>query len=88
MTSTGERFYEAELRRLQGELWLARAAAHRQAAEHCFQEALTTARQQQAKSWEVQAALSLSRLWHEEGKRDAARKLLDGVCEGSRNQVI
>jgi predicted ATPase len=48
------------------------------AAQHeaCFQQALAIARHQQAKSWELRAAMSLSRLWQQQGKRDEARELL------------
>ena len=42
----------------------------------CFQQALDIARRQQAKSWELRAAMSLSRLWQQQGKRAAARELL------------
>jgi predicted ATPase len=42
----------------------------------CFEEALTVARQQQAKSWELRAAMSMARLWRDQGKRDEARNLL------------
>ena len=88
---TGERFWEAELYRLQGVLLLqarvprpasARVAASARlhptdlAAEACFHQALTIARRQQAKSWELRAALSLSRLWQQQGKRAAAYELL------------
>ena len=45
-------------------------------AEACFQQALAIARRQQAKSWELRAAISLSRLWQHQGKRDDARVLL------------
>jgi predicted ATPase len=45
-------------------------------AEACFQQALAIARRQQAKSWELRAAMSLSRLWQQQGKWAAARKLL------------
>jgi predicted ATPase len=45
-------------------------------AEASFQNALTVARRQSAKSWELRAAMSLSRLWQRQGKRDEARKLL------------
>jgi predicted ATPase len=45
-------------------------------AEACFQKALTIARRQSAKSWELRAAMSLSRLWQRQGKRDEARRLL------------
>ena len=46
------------------------------AAEACFQRALAVARRQTAKSWELRAAMSLSRLWQQQGKRDEARELL------------
>jgi predicted ATPase len=45
-------------------------------AEACFQQALAIARQQQAQSWELRAAMSLARLWQQQGKRAAARDLL------------
>jgi predicted ATPase len=73
---TGGRFYGAELRRLQGELLRARAAEPDPDAEACFQQALAVARHQQAKSWELRAAMSLSRLWQQQGKRAEARELL------------
>jgi predicted ATPase len=57
VTRTGERFYEAELYRLKGELMLQESPAA--AAEPCFQQALEVARQQEAKSWELRAATSL-----------------------------
>ena len=49
---------------------------HAAQAEACFQQALAVARRQQAKSWELRTAVSLSRLWQQQGKRDAARALL------------
>ena len=48
-------------------------------AEACFQQALTIARRQQAKSWELRAATSLARLWQQQGKRAEAHKLLAPV---------
>ena len=45
-------------------------------AEASFQQALTVACRQQAKSWELRAAVSLSRLWQQQGQRDKARALL------------
>jgi hypothetical protein len=45
-------------------------------AEACFQQALTIARQQQAKAWELRAVLSLARLWQQQGKYTAAYALL------------
>jgi predicted ATPase len=67
----------AEAYRLQGELLLqARGLAQAVAAETCFQQALTIARRQQAKSWELRAAISLSRLWQQQEKQAEAHALL------------
>ena len=78
---SGVRFYEAELYRLKGELLLAQASTGHevQEAEACFRQALAVARRQQAKWLELRAAISLSRLWQQQGKRDAARHLLAEV---------
>src|SRR5262249_53378248 len=81
---TGERYYEAELHRQRGELLLRREAKSHPAqgsrdqyeAETCFQHALDVARHQQAKSLELRAAVSLSRLWQRQGRRTEARTLL------------
>ena len=73
---TGERYYEAELHRLKGELLLQQATPVVSHAETCFQQALDIACRQQAKSLELRAAMSLSRLWQQQGKRDAAHDLL------------
>jgi predicted ATPase len=73
---TGERYYEAELHRLTGELLLQQATPEVSHAETCFQQALDIARGQQAKSLELRAAMSLARLWQQQGKRDEARTLL------------
>ena len=73
---TGERYYEAELHRLKGELLLQHAAPEVSHAETCFQQSLAIARRQQAKSLELRAAMSLSRLWQQQGKRAEAHDLL------------
>ncbi|RMF92199.1 MAG: adenylate cyclase [Nitrospinota bacterium] len=89
---TGERFWEAELYRLKGELLLQQSAAvgelhaapiagracpaPAEEAETCFRQALDIARRQQAKSLELRAVMSLSRLWQQQGKRAEARELL------------
>src|SRR5262249_47370246 len=73
---TGERYYEAELHRLTGELLLQQAAPEVSHAETCFQQSLAMARRQQAKALELRAAMSLSRLWQQQGKRDEAQALL------------
>jgi predicted ATPase len=74
-----ERRWEAELHRLKGEILLAGAAEQHREAEACFRQALDVARRQEAKSWELRAAMSLSRLWQQQGKRDEARQLLAPV---------
>ena len=66
----------AEAYRLQGELLLRQATPDAAQAEACFQQALAIARRQQAKSWELRAAISLSRLWQQQGKREEAHELL------------
>ena len=76
MDSTQERFYEAEVHRVQGALVLAQAADQHAQAETCFQHALAIARRQQARSWELRAAMSLARLWQQHGKRAEAHALL------------
>jgi predicted ATPase len=76
---TGFRFYEAELHRLEGELLLRKAAPDSPRAETCLHRALDFARSQQAKSLELRAAMSLSRLWHQHGKKKEARRLLKEI---------
>jgi predicted ATPase/class 3 adenylate cyclase len=74
----GERSYEVELYRLKGEL-LQRAEGRKQIeaeAEAYFRQALEVARHQSAKSWELRTAMSLSRLWQRQGKKEEARKML------------
>jgi class 3 adenylate cyclase/predicted ATPase len=78
-----ERYSEAELYRLQGDLLLALARTEDQGhsprtgeAETCFQQALEVARRQHAKSWELRAAVSLGRLWQQQGQRAEAYELL------------
>jgi predicted ATPase len=73
---TGERWYQAELYRLKGELLLDLAAEHDAEAALCLEQACDIARQQQAKSLELRAVMSLARLWQQQGKSEAARQLL------------
>jgi len=61
--TTKESWFEAELNRVAGEIALMSPERHRSKAQAYFQRALTVARQQQAKSWELRAATSLARLW-------------------------
>jgi predicted ATPase len=71
--------WEAELYRLKGELLLRLPLPDIPQATACFQQALEVARRQHAKSLELRAALSLSRLWQQHGKQDQARLLLTEV---------
>jgi len=71
---TGERWFEAELRRLRGELLLAQGDEAQ--AEVDFLEAIEVARRQSAKSWELRATVSLCLLWQEQGRGEEARRRL------------
>jgi predicted ATPase len=78
----GEGFNEAELHRLRGEFLLRREAAGAcPEAEACFRRALDIARRQQARSLELRAAMSLTRLYHNQGRQAQARALLAGCDE-------
>ena len=74
----GERHYEAEIYRLKGELSLLQDGASGE-VESCFRQSLAVSCQQQAKSLELRAAMSLSRLWQLQGKRGEAHRLLVDV---------
>jgi class 3 adenylate cyclase/DNA-binding winged helix-turn-helix (wHTH) protein/tetratricopeptide (TPR) repeat protein len=88
-----EQHHEAEIYRLKGQLLLQRVAqahdgylpvletATMAEAKDCFRQALDIARRQNAKSWELRAAISLSRLWLQQGQRDPARQLLGPVYD-------
>jgi predicted ATPase len=76
---SGQRWCEAEVYRTAGELALAGPAADVTKAEAYFQRALGVARHQQAKSWELRAAMSLARLWRDQGKPQQAREVLAPV---------
>jgi predicted ATPase len=73
---TGERQHEAEIYRLKGEFLLKQDVPDEQEAESCLHQAVEAARRQQAKSWELRAAMSLARLWQRQGKRAEAHALL------------
>jgi predicted ATPase len=74
-----EKWCEAEVHRMAGEIALKSPAPDTEKAEKYFDRALAVARQQQAKSWELRAAMSIARLWRDQGKRDEARELLAPV---------
>ena len=77
--TTKERWYEAEINRMAGEIALLSPEPEKAKAEAYFERALAVARKQQAKSWELRAAMSMARLWRDQGKRDEARELLAPV---------
>jgi class 3 adenylate cyclase/predicted ATPase len=79
INTTGERWCEPELYRLKGELLLQQSLDNQAEAETCFQQAISIAQSQQAKSLELRATTSLARLWQQQGKRDEARQVLGGV---------
>ena len=70
MRASGETWFEAELHRVSGEIALMARNPDVAKAEAYFQRALSVARQQQAKSWELRAAMSIARLWLDQGKRE------------------
>ncbi len=76
---TGETWCEAEVNRVAGEIALKSPGPNSAKAEGYFERALAVARQQQAKSWELRAAMSLARLWRDQGKVLQARELLAPV---------
>ena len=81
VNKTEERNWEAELHRLKGELLLIQQGQKVGEAEECFQKALDIARRQQAKSLELRASMSLSRLWQQQGKKEEARHLLAEIYD-------
>ena len=90
--SSGERFVEAELYRIKGELLLKKAEIEAkkkgktedeivEQSEMCFHKAIEVARPQKAKSWELRATMSLCRLWQRQGKKEEARKILQDIYD-------
>ncbi len=77
--TTKERWFEAEIYRMAGEIALLSPQPDAEKAETCFEQALTIARTQQAKSWELRAAMSMATLWRDQGKRQQARDCLAPV---------
>ena len=76
---TGQRYYQAELHRLKGELLLGHDIANAAAAEQSFHSALDISREQRAKSWELRASNSLARLLRDSNRREEARSLLGEI---------
>jgi predicted ATPase len=80
--SIGERWFEAELRRVQGEWLVAHRQGERQRAEVCFHCAIAVAQRQSARLFELGAAISLARLWRDDGRCVEARDLLTPIYGG------
>jgi predicted ATPase len=77
--TTKERWFEAEIQRVAGEIALMSPEPDAAKAESYFERALAVAGKQQAKSWELRAAMSMARLLRDQGKRQEARDLLAPV---------
>ena len=76
---TKERWWEADIHRIAGEIALKLPQPDAAKAEAYFERALAVARKQQAKSWELRAAMSMARLWRDQGKRQQGCDLLAPV---------
>jgi predicted ATPase len=74
--TTKERWFEAEANRIAGQIVLLSPELNAVKAQEYFERALEIAREQQAKSWELRAAMSMARLWRDQGKRQQARELV------------
>ena len=79
--TTKEKWCEAEVHRVAGEIALKSPEPDATKAQAYFEHALAVARAQQAKSWELRAAMSMARLWRDQGKRNEARDLLAPVYD-------
>jgi predicted ATPase len=76
---TGERWFEPELHRRQGDWLLVHRSAEQAEAEVCFNRALAIAQNQKAKMWELRAAVRLARIWRDQQKTSEAQELLGSV---------
>jgi predicted ATPase len=77
--TTKQKWCEAEVNRVAGEIGLKSPEPDATKAQAYFERALSVARDQQAKSWELRAAMSMAQLWRDQGKRQQARDLLAPV---------
>jgi predicted ATPase len=76
-----ERYFEAELLRMRGEVMLAQDAANETASIECFERSLATARRQQTRAWELRTAMSLGRLLARRGRAAEAAAILRPVTD-------
>ncbi len=78
--TTKERWYEAEINRISGEIALKLPQLGAPQAQKYFERALAIARAQHAKSWELRAAMSVARFWRDQGVREKGKAVLAPVC--------
>ena len=78
---TGQRWFDAEVHRQRGEVFLQSGTGVETEAETTFQAALAVARKQHVKTFELRAAVRLARLWRDQGKKGAALEVLGPICE-------
>jgi predicted ATPase len=88
MALTGERVWHGEFHRLKGELLLARSPSNHEAAETCFRQSLEIARAQDARAWELRAAISLGRLLARHDRADHARRMLGELYSWFTEPVV
>jgi class 3 adenylate cyclase/predicted ATPase len=81
LEASGERCWQPEVHRVAGEIALMSPSPDITKAEGDFSRALLLAQKQESKSWELRAAMSMARLWREQGKPREARELLTPVCD-------
>jgi predicted ATPase len=79
LETTKEKWCEAEINRIAGEIALMSPNPDAAKAEAYFKQSLAVARQQKAKSWELRGAMSVARLWLDQGKRQQAHDILAPV---------
>jgi predicted ATPase len=78
--SSKQRWWQAETNRIAGEVELRSPSSDEEKAQAYFERALSIAREQQTKSWELRAAMSMARLWRDRGRRKEAYSLLAPIC--------
>ena len=81
-STTGERWYEPELLRFKAEMLLALPTRRENEAEQCLEAAIALAQRQEARFWQLRAAVTLANLWVDQGRRDEGRDLLTSIYAG------
>jgi predicted ATPase len=81
-STTGERWYEPELFRFKAEMLLALPKRRENEAEQCLEAAIALAQRQEARFWQLRAAVTLAKYWVDQGRRDEGRDLLTPIYAG------